>query len=73
MANINLLPWRERARKQALNEFLVFGTVTCTALLSGALYNIFGWQAVNIGVVPPLVFVLCAVLWLSRHRAALAV
>jgi MFS family permease len=63
----------ERAKAQALNEFLVFGTVTCTALLSGALYNAFGWQAVNLGVVPPLVLVLCAVLWLGRRRAALAV
>jgi len=63
----------ERAKAQALNEFLVFGTVTCTALLSGALYNVFGWQAVNIGVVPPLMLVLCAVLWLGRRRAALAV
>ena len=63
----------ERAKAQALNEFLVFGTVTCTALLSGALYNAFGWQAVNLGVVPPLALVLFAVLWLGRRRAALAV
>jgi MFS family permease len=63
----------ERAKAQALNEFLVFGTVTCTALLSGALYNAFGWQAVNLGVVGPLVLVLFAVLWLGRRRAALAV
>ncbi|MDH3790477.1 MAG: MFS transporter [Rhodospirillales bacterium] len=58
----------ERAKAQALNEFLVFGTVTCTALLSGALYNALGWQAVNLGVIAPLVLVLCAVLWLGRRR-----
>lgn len=63
----------ERAKAQALNEFLVFGTVTGTALLSGGLYNAFGWQAVNLGVVAPLVAVLFAVLWLGRRRAALAV
>jgi MFS family permease len=58
----------ERAKAQALNEFLVFGTVTCTALLSGALYHALGWQAVNLGVIAPLVLVLCAVLWLGRRR-----
>jgi MFS family permease len=62
----------ERAKAQALNEFLVFGTVTCTALLSGALYNALGWQAVNLGVGPPLVLVLCAVLWLGRRRLVAA-
>jgi MFS family permease len=62
----------ERAKAQALNEFLVFGTVTCTALLSGALYNALGWQAVNLGVIAPLVVVLCAVLWLGRRRLVAA-
>jgi MFS family permease len=60
----------ERAKAQALNEFMIFATVTCTALLSGALFNAFGWQAVNLVVLVPVAAALGAVLWLSRRRAA---
>ncbi len=59
----------ERAKAQALNEFMIFATVTCTALLSGALFNAFGWEAVNLVVLAPVAASLVAVLWLSRRRA----
>jgi MFS family permease len=59
----------ERAKAQGLNEFLIFGTVTVTALSSGALFHIFGWSAVNLGIVAPLLVVLAALLWLARRRA----
>lgn len=60
----------ERAKVQAVNEFMVFATVSCTALLSGALFNLLGWEAVNLGVVAPVLIALGAVLWLSRRRLA---
>jgi MFS family permease len=63
----------ERAKAQGLNEFLVFGTVTVTALSSGALFHAFGWSAVNLGIVAPLLIVLTALLWLARRRAVAAV
>ena len=63
----------ERSKAQGLNEFLVFGTVTLTALSSGALFHAFGWLAVNLGIVAPLLVVLTAVLWLARRRAGAAV
>ncbi len=63
----------EKAKVQAFNDFMVFGTTAVTAFSSGALYNQFGWPAVNLGVVPALILVLGAVLWLGRRRAMAAV
>ena len=58
----------EKAKVQALNEFLVWGTVACTALTAGALHNAAGWQAINFAVVPSLVLVLLALTVFARHR-----
>ncbi|MDH3473463.1 MAG: MFS transporter [Rhodospirillales bacterium] len=60
----------EKAKVQAVNEFMVFATVSCTALLSGALFNLLGWRAVNLAVLAPTMVAFGAVLWLSRQRAA---
>ena len=62
----------EQARVQAFNEFMVFGTTAVTALASGAIFSTFGWQAVNLGVVVPVVFAAAAVFWLARQRARAA-
>ncbi|WP_422366490.1 MFS transporter [Pelagibius sp.] len=62
----------EQARVQAFNEFMVFGTTAVTALASGAIFSTFGWQAVNLGVVVPVVFAAAAVFWLARQRAQAA-
>ncbi|NIA67045.1 MFS transporter [Pelagibius litoralis] len=59
----------EQARVQAFNEFMVFGTTAVTALASGAIFNAFGWQAVNLGVVVPVILAAATVIWLSRRRA----
>ena len=59
----------ERNKAQALNDFIVFSTVSLGSLSSGALQNAFGWQAVNQGVLPPLLLVLLAIAWLARFRA----
>ncbi len=62
----------EKAKVQALNDFLVFGTTSVTAFTSGALLNRFGWEGVNLGIVVPLCLTLGAVLWLGRRRALAA-
>ena len=62
----------ERAKTQALNDFLVFGTVAMSSFASGAVHHHFGWTAVNLAVIAPISAVLLAVLWLRRRRAALA-
>lgn len=59
----------ERARTQALNDFLVFSTVSITALSAGTLHYVFGWRIVNLGVTPLLGLTALAVLWLAlQHR-----
>jgi MFS family permease len=63
----------ERARVQGLNDFLVFGLVTVGSFSSGALMAAFGWQAVNLSMLPPLAFAAAALAWLvlaGRSRPA---
>jgi len=56
----------EKAKAQALNDFLVFGTVTLTSFSSGAVQYTMGWQSINTAVIPFLVLVAIANLWLRR-------
>jgi len=58
----------EKARTQAVNDFLVFSTVTVSVLSAGALQHHFGWRAVNLGVLPLVAIVLGALLWLRQRR-----
>ena len=59
----------EKAKAQALNDFIVFGTVTITSVSSGAVQHAFGWQTINMAVIPFLVLVGIANLWLrSKQR-----
>ena len=57
----------EKARAQALNDFIVFGTVSATSLSSGAVQNILGWQIINMAVIPFLIIVFLANLWLRSR------
>ncbi|WP_270939092.1 MFS transporter [Falsiroseomonas oryzae] len=52
----------ERVRAQAANDFIVFGTVACTALASGAVHAGFGWNALNLALLPALALALVMVL-----------
>ena len=54
----------EKAKAQALNDFIVFGTVTLTSFSSGAVQHALGWQTINMAVIPFLVLVGIANLWL---------
>jgi len=53
----------ERAKAQALNDFVVFTTVALSSLSAGALQNSYGWQAVNLGLIPLLVIILASIIW----------
>lgn len=61
----------EKGKTQATNEFLVFGMVTLSALASGWLEAIMGWQRLNLVVLPPLIITLLVVLGL-RNRLTTA-
>ncbi len=62
----------ERVRVQATNDFLVFGTVACTAFSSGAIEATGGWAALNLVVVPPALIATALVVWHWSARARLA-
>ena len=42
----------ERAKVQALNDFLVFGTVAVASFGSGQLLHTVGWNGINVGMLP---------------------
>ncbi|MBI3546464.1 MAG: MFS transporter [Gammaproteobacteria bacterium] len=58
----------EKAKVQALNDFLVFTCVTAASFSAGALQHLFGWRGVNLGVMPLIVIILVAVVWLKQTR-----
>ncbi len=58
----------EKAKAQALNDFLVFTMVACTAFGAGTVHGFLGWSGLNLGVLPLIVLTLAATLWL-RVRA----
>jgi predicted MFS family arabinose efflux permease len=58
----------EQAKMQGLNDFLVFSFVALASLSSGAAYQSFGWEAVNLGAVPGVTVALAAAIWLALAR-----
>ena len=57
----------EKAAAQGLNDFLVFGMVTITALASGVLHHAFGWDAINLVMAPFIGVAFCLSFWLNRR------
>lgn len=60
----------ERVRAQTANDFIVFGTVACTALGSGAVHAGFGWGVLNLLLLPALAVALLLVLRRPAARPA---
>jgi MFS family permease len=60
----------ERAKVQAVNDFLVFGAVAVASFSSGRLLSAGGWERVNWLVFPPILAVLVLILWQSRRPVA---
>ena len=56
----------ERTKVQALNDFLVFGTVAIASFVSGQLLHSVGWSGINIGMQPLVVIVLAIMAWQAR-------
>ncbi|QNN55439.1 MFS transporter [Diaphorobacter ruginosibacter] len=57
----------ERAKVQALNDFLVFGTVAIASFGSGQLLHTVGWNGINTGMLP-LVAVVLVLLGLQSRK-----
>ena len=62
----------ERARAQGLNDMLVFAVAALASFASGALHHLIGWQMVNLAVIPLVLLVLAANLWLRVQPAPAA-
>lgn len=58
-----------KPKAQAFNEFMVFGCVTFTALLSGWLESTVGWQTLNIYVLPFVLAVIVVFIMNAKHKA----
>lgn len=58
----------EKAKVQALHDFLMFGFVAFATFLSGGLFERLGWQAVNWAGLPMMAIVAVAVFWLYQRR-----
>jgi predicted MFS family arabinose efflux permease len=63
---------QEKVRVQATHDFIVFGTVACTAFASGAIEALGGWDALNFVVLPPTLIAVVLVIWHWSARARLA-
>jgi MFS family permease len=55
----------ERFKTQAINDFIVFSTVSLASLSAGALQHRFGWQTINYSALPALAIILLSLLWLK--------
>src|SRR3546814_3907164 len=58
----------ERNKTQALNDFLVFGTVALASLSSGKLLFQWGWDTVPAAAVPFILMAALAAGWLMRSE-----
>lgn len=60
----------ERAKVQATNDFLVFGTAALGSLSAGALLDAYDWNTVNLFALPLIVLTALVTLWyaVTYHR-----
>ena len=61
----------ERAKVQAANDFMVFGTVAAASLSSGVLLHTYDWNTVNFFALPFLAITMTVVLWYAASRRKL--
>jgi MFS family permease len=62
----------EKAKVQALNDFLIFGTVAVSSFSSGALLAGPGWRVIQLAALPLAIAAIAAVLWLKTRPAGAA-
>src|SRR5437763_3556557 len=64
----------ERAKVQGLNEFLIAGSAALGSFASAGVYSGFGWDGLNLGVMPLLLLCAAITIWyaLTQRTAARA-
>ena len=58
----------EGARVQAINDFVVFGTMVLGSFLSGGLLDAFGWTTVSGLILAPVILAMVGLSWLQRSQ-----
>ncbi|MDO4592274.1 MAG: MFS transporter [Comamonadaceae bacterium] len=58
----------ERAKVQAVNDFVMFGAVALASFGSGHLLHTAGWNAINAGMLPLIAAVLLLMAWHHRRQ-----
>ena len=59
----------EKNRVQALNDFLVFGSVAISSFASGKLLSVAGWEVINWMIFPLVAAVLLLMIWVARKAS----
>ncbi len=54
----------EKTRAQGANDLAVFSMVTVTALSTGTVHHLYGWETVNMVALPMLLVTLVSIVWL---------
>lgn len=62
----------EKGRAQGFHDFVLFSSVACASLMSGGVYNAYGWEMLNWMVFPVTFVCLGALGWLVLFRKRLA-
>lgn len=62
----------ERSKIQAVNDLMVFGTVAVASLTSGVVFQLFGWDMVNLVLFPFVALAAALVVWLAVHERRVA-
>ncbi len=60
----------EKEKVQGCNDLIVFGTVAGTALFSGFMQHLYGWDAVSASLILPSLLVFGAVTWLRLQKSS---
>jgi len=58
----------EKAKTQAINDFILFSAVTAASLTAGILQYNFGWQTINKAASPFILLTACLIIWLLIHE-----
>ena len=58
----------EKAKVEAMNTFMVFGTVALASVGSGTLLHLFDWHTVNLGALPFVALSALSIVWLAMQR-----
>ncbi len=58
----------ERTKVQSFNDFIVFGSMVIGSFASGGLLTAYGWSAVCLVTLPPLLFAMLSLAW-ARSQA----